>query len=149
MQIATSTRILIQKINKLGEQWQRTHHITLRPLINSLKAQIDSAIKEQVSNTWQKTLQGLDNNNMKDTSRITKCLTKDNHTIPPLTIYGKTANTAKEKLKAFADTLEHIFTTNPDVDHSFTVSTVSWFQQRALHNTCAPKVRRSIMHSFN
>jgi hypothetical protein len=58
MQIATSTRVLIQKRNKLRTQWQRTHDITLRPLINSLKEQIDSAIKEQLSNTWQKHYQG-------------------------------------------------------------------------------------------
>jgi hypothetical protein len=55
MQITTSTRTLIQKRNKLRAQWQRTHDITLRPLINSVKEQIDSAIKEQLSNTWQKT----------------------------------------------------------------------------------------------
>jgi hypothetical protein len=66
MQIATSTSLLIQKRNKLQAQWQRTHDITLRPLINSLKEQIDSAIKQQLSNSWQKTLQGLDTNNMKD-----------------------------------------------------------------------------------
>jgi hypothetical protein len=92
-------------------------------LIISLKEQIHSAIKEQVSNTRQKTLQGLDTNNMNDTWKISKRLTKDNHNIPPLTINEKTANTTQEKLKAFADTLDHIFTTNPDVDHSFTVST--------------------------
>jgi hypothetical protein len=89
MQIPISTRILIQKRNKLRAQWQRTHDITLRPLINSLKEQIDSAIKEQVSNTWQKTLQALDTNNMRDTWRITKSLTKDNHTIPPSQSIGK------------------------------------------------------------
>jgi hypothetical protein len=60
---------------------------------------------------------------MKDTWRITTSLTKDSHTIPPLTVNGKTANTTQEKLKTFADTLVHSFTTNPDVDHSFTVST--------------------------
>jgi hypothetical protein len=66
MQIATSTRTLIQKRNKLRAQWQRTHDIPLRPLISTLKEQIDSATKEQSSNTWQKTLQSLDTNNMKD-----------------------------------------------------------------------------------
>jgi hypothetical protein len=45
-QIATSTLTLIQKRNKLRAQWQRTHDITLRPLIDSVKEQIDSAIKE-------------------------------------------------------------------------------------------------------
>jgi hypothetical protein len=59
---------------------------------------------------------------MKDACRITKSLTKDNHTIPPLTINEKTANTTQEKLKTFADILKHIFTTNPDVEPSFTVS---------------------------
>jgi hypothetical protein len=43
MQIATYTRILIRKRNKLPAQWQRTHDITIRTLINSLKEQIDSA----------------------------------------------------------------------------------------------------------
>jgi hypothetical protein len=135
MQIATSTRILIQKINKLRAQWHRTHDVTLRPLINSLKEQIDSAIKNHVSNSWQKTLQGLDSNNMNDTWRITKSLTKDFHITPPFTFNGKTANTTEEKLKTFADTLEHIFTTNPIVDHSFTVSTervVNDFLQQPL-----------------
>jgi hypothetical protein len=91
MQIATSTRTLIQKRNKLRAQGQRTHDITLRPIINSLKEQIDSAIKEQLSSTWQKTLQSLNTNNIKDTWRITKSLTNDNLNIPPLTINGKTA----------------------------------------------------------
>jgi hypothetical protein len=123
MQIATSTRILIQKRNKLRAQWQRTRDLTLRPTINSLKEQIDTAIKEQLSNTWQKTLQGLDTKNMTDTWRITKHFTNDHPTIPPLNINSKVAVTTQEKLKAFADTLELIFTTNPESDHSFTVST--------------------------
>jgi hypothetical protein len=72
MQIAASTRTLIQKRNKLRTQWQRTHDITLRPLINAVKEQIDSAIKEQLSDTWHRILQGLYTNNMKDTWRITK-----------------------------------------------------------------------------
>jgi hypothetical protein len=122
MKIATSTRLLIQKRNKLRAQWQRTHDITLRPLINSLKEQIDSAIREQLSNSWQKTLQGIDTNNMKDTRRITKSLTNTSLNIPPLTVNGKTATTIQEKLNAFADTLEQIFTTNSDVDRSFTIT---------------------------
>jgi exonuclease III len=84
MQIAASTRTLIHKRNKLRAQWQRTHDISLRPLINSLKEQIDSAVQSQVSDTWKKTLQGLDTTNMNATWRITKCLTKDNYNIPPL-----------------------------------------------------------------
>jgi hypothetical protein len=74
MQISTPTRVLIQKRNRLRTKWQRTHDIILRPLINSLREQIDSAIKEQLSNTWQKTLQGLDTNNMRDTWRLTNSL---------------------------------------------------------------------------
>jgi hypothetical protein len=80
MQIATSTRVLIQKRNRLRTQWQRTHDITLRPLINSLKEQIDSEITEEFSNTWQKTLQGLDTNSMRDAWRITESLTNTSST---------------------------------------------------------------------
>jgi hypothetical protein len=96
--------------------------MTLRPLINSLKEQIDSAIKEQLSNTWQKILQGLDSNN-KDTWRITESLTDTNPNIPPLTINGKTATTIQENLNAFSDILEQIFTTNSDIDCTFILST--------------------------
>jgi hypothetical protein len=53
MQIPTSICILIQLRNKIRTQWQRIHYIILRLLINSLKEQIDSAIKEQVSSSWQ------------------------------------------------------------------------------------------------
>jgi hypothetical protein len=136
MQIASSTRLLIQKRNTLRTQQQRTHDITLRPLINSLKEQIDSAIREQLPNTWQKTLQGLDTSNEKDTWRITKSLTNTNPNIPPLTVNGKTA-TIQEKLNAFADTLEQIFTTHSDVDSTFTVSTdqvVNYFLKQPLTN---------------
>jgi hypothetical protein len=123
MQIATSTLTLIQKRKKLREQWQGTRDNTLRSLINSIKEQIDSAIKEQLSNTWKKTLQSLNTNNMKDTWRITKCLTNANPNIQPLPINDKTAYITQEKLNAFGNTLEHIFTTNPDFDNSFTVRT--------------------------
>jgi hypothetical protein len=51
LQIASSTLTLIQKRNRLRSLWQRTHDLSLRPLINSLKYQIDSAIKQQVSYT--------------------------------------------------------------------------------------------------
>jgi hypothetical protein len=81
LQISSSTRALIHQRNRLRSRWQKTHDITLRPLINSLKDQIDSAIK-QVSNTWQKTLQALDSTNMRDTWRITKRLTRDSLDIP-------------------------------------------------------------------
>jgi hypothetical protein len=108
MQIAASTRILIKKKNKLWTQWQRTHYITL-VLINSLKEQIYSAIKEQLLNTWQKTLQSLDAaNNTKETWRIIENLTNANHNIQPLIISGKTAYATQEKLKAFTYTPEHI-----------------------------------------
>jgi hypothetical protein len=53
-------------------------------------------------------LQGLENNSMK--GRINKSLTNANPNIPLLIINAKTANITQEKLKAFADTLEHIFT---------------------------------------
>jgi hypothetical protein len=89
------------KRNKLRTQWQRTRDITLRPLINALKEQIDSTIKEQLSDTWQRTLRGLVTNNMKDTWRITKNLIKSNPNIPPLTINRKTATTTQEKLNLF------------------------------------------------
>jgi hypothetical protein len=36
VQIATSTRVLIQKRNKLQTQWPRTHDITLRPVLITL-----------------------------------------------------------------------------------------------------------------
>jgi hypothetical protein len=42
-------------MNKLRTLWQRTHNIILHPLIDALKQEIDSAIKDQVSNTWQRT----------------------------------------------------------------------------------------------
>jgi hypothetical protein len=60
---------------------------------------------------------------MKDTWRITKSLTNDSHNIPHNTINVETANTIRGKLKAFAVSLAHIFTINPDVSHSFRVST--------------------------
>jgi hypothetical protein len=89
MQIATSTRVLNQKRKKFWRQWQGSHDITLRPFINSLKEQMDSAIKEQLSNTWQKILPGLDSNNMRDTWRITKSLTNTILISHPLPLMGK------------------------------------------------------------
>jgi hypothetical protein len=97
MQIAASTRTLIQKRSKLRKQWQSTRDITLRPLVSSLTEQIDAAIKRQLWNTWQKTLQGLDTNNMKDAWRVTRSLTIDNPNIPPLAIKGKTATATHEE----------------------------------------------------
>ncbi|PNF22150.1 hypothetical protein B7P43_G05754 [Cryptotermes secundus] len=119
MQIAESSRVLFQKRNRLWTQRPRTHDMTLCPLINSLKGQIDSAIKEQL----QKTLQGLDTNNMRDTWRITESLANTNSNIPPLTINGKTVTETQEKVNAFPYTLEQISTTNSNADRTFTVST--------------------------
>jgi hypothetical protein len=80
----------MQKRNRLRTQWQRTRDITLLPLINSLKEQIRvySAIKEQLSKTWQKTLQGLNTDN-----------TNINPNISPLTIEGKIATANLGKIK--------------------------------------------------
>ncbi|PNF41051.1 hypothetical protein B7P43_G07674, partial [Cryptotermes secundus] len=128
VQIATSTRILIKKMNKLQMQWQRTHNMTLCPLINTLKEQIDLAIKEQLLNTWQKTLQGW-TPKAQDTWRVTKSLTNTNPNIPTITITGNTSTTIQRKLNTFADTLEQIYTINLDGDRTFTVRTeqvLSW-----------------------
>jgi hypothetical protein len=59
---------------------------------------------------------------MRDAWRITKSLTNINPNVPLLTINGKTTTTIQEKLNTFVDNLEKIFTTNPDVDHTFTVN---------------------------
>jgi hypothetical protein len=129
MQIASSTHVLTQEMNTLQTQRQRTHDITLRILINSLKEQIDQQeiLQELDTNsmrdTWRITLQGLDTNSMRDTWRITKSLTNTNPNIPPFIINGKTATTIQEKLNPFADNLEQILTTNFDVDNIFKVST--------------------------
>jgi hypothetical protein len=71
MEIALSTRVLIQERNKLRILWQRTHNIALRPRINALKQKIDTAIKHQLCNNWHHTLQSLDTSNMHDRWRIT------------------------------------------------------------------------------
>jgi hypothetical protein len=60
---------------------------------------------------------------MKYTWRVTKSLTSTNSNIPPLTINGKIVTETQEKVDAFADTLEQIFTTNSDTDRTFRVST--------------------------
>jgi hypothetical protein len=59
---------------------------------------------------------------MKDAWRITNGLTNSNPNIPTLTINGKPATTIQEKLNTFANTFEQLFSTNSDVDHTFTVS---------------------------
>jgi hypothetical protein len=91
----------------------KNHVITLRPLINSLKKQMDSAIKEQLSNSWQETLRGLDTNNISNTWRISESLA---NTSPDIATPG---DRISGKLNAFADTLEQIVTTNSDVDRSY------------------------------
>jgi hypothetical protein len=84
---------------------------------------------------------------MKDTWRITKSLTNNNPNILPLTINGKTAYTIQEKLNAFGDTLEHIFTTNPDVGNFFTVQTeqtVNDFLKQPMKDRVRPTNRSEI-----
>jgi hypothetical protein len=54
---------------------------------------------------------------MKDTWRITKSLTNTSHQVPPpLKHNGNIAITNQEKVNMFADTLQEVFTANPDVD---------------------------------
>jgi hypothetical protein len=93
----------------------------LRPVLNSLKDQIDCAIKQQVATSWSQSLQALDSSNLRDTWRLTKRLTREPLNIPPLTHNGFTAITIPEKLKAFADSLQKAFTVNPDNDKDFTL----------------------------
>jgi hypothetical protein len=71
---------------------------------------------------------------MKATWRITKNLTNANPN--PLTVIGKTATTIQEKLNAFADILEQIFTTNSDADCTMvsTYQTTTWWQNPEDHN---------------
>ncbi|KDR16525.1 hypothetical protein L798_09961 [Zootermopsis nevadensis] len=123
MQIALSTRLLIRERNKLRTTWQRTHNVALRPRINPLKHQIDAAIKNQLNDTWQHTLQGLDTSNNGDIWRITKSLTNSTTYIPPLKFNGRSPVTHDEKVTLFADTLQDIFTTDTDLDPDFTQQT--------------------------
>jgi hypothetical protein len=58
---------------------------------------------------------------MRDTWRITESLTNTNPSIPLLTNNGRTVTEIQEKVNPFADNSEHIFTTNSDVDRTFTV----------------------------
>jgi hypothetical protein len=78
---------------------------------------------------------------MTNTWRITKCLTNANPNISSLTINGKTAYTTLQKLNAFGVTLENIFTTNPDVDNSFIVTTeqiVNYFLKQLMTDRVSP-----------
>jgi hypothetical protein len=119
MQIAPSTRLLILERNKLRTLRQRTHNIALRPRINALKQQIETAINNQLSNTWQHTFQGLDTDNIQDTWRIVRHLTNNTNNISPLKLHDRSAVTNQEKVNLFADTLQDIFTANPDTDPNF------------------------------
>jgi hypothetical protein len=60
---------------------------------------------------------------MKETWRITRCLTRQPLRIPPLIHDGTTAVTVPDKLKVFADSLRKTFSPNPDVNKSFTAHT--------------------------
>jgi hypothetical protein len=60
---------------------------------------------------------------MRDTLTITKSLTNTNPNIPSLVNNGKTATTIQEKLNAFSNISEQIFTTSSNIDRTFTVST--------------------------
>jgi hypothetical protein len=65
-----------------------------------------------------------DTSNARDTWRITESLTNTNSNIfKPLTVNGKTVTEIQEKVNAFADTLEQVFTTDLDADRTSTVST--------------------------
>jgi hypothetical protein len=147
MQIAPSTRLLIQERNKLRTLWQKTHNIALRPRINSLKQQIDMAIKNQLCSNWHHTLQNLDTNNIQDTWRITKHLTNDHSNIPPLKLNNKSAITQQEKVNLFADTLQDIFTTNPDQTPEFS-KTTEHDVMNFLNQSPTPLVRKTNFHEI-
>jgi hypothetical protein len=140
LQISASTRALIQKRNRLRNRWQRTHDIALRPIINSLKDEIDFAIKQQVSDSWSQSLQALNTTNMRDTWRITKRLTREPLNITPLTYNGFTAITIPDKLKAFADSLQKAFTANPDNNKHFTLH-IEQLVQDFLHQPFSGRER--------
>jgi hypothetical protein len=81
---------------------------------------------------------------MKDTWRITKSLTNTSHQVPPpqkKKHNGNIAITNQEKVNMFSDTLEEVFTANPDVDTKFTVSTeqvVTTFLKQPLQVSIRP-----------
>jgi len=122
-QIATSTRLLIQERNKQRILRQRTQNIALRPRITALKEETDRAIKIQLSNNWHQTLQNPPTNNMQDKRSITKHLTNNTTDIPPMKRDDKLATTEQEKVNLFADTLQEIFTTNVEVNLTFSKTT--------------------------
>ena len=118
-----STRLLIPERNKLRILRQRTHNIALRHRITALKEEIDRAIKTQLSNNWHQTLQNPATNNMQDKRRITKYQTNNTTDIPPLKRDDKLAATEQKKVNLFADTLQEIFTTNVEVNPTFSKTT--------------------------
>jgi len=94
-------------------------HLPLCPLINALKEEIHRAIKTQLCNNWNQTLQNLDTSNFQDTWRIHKHLTNDAINIPLFKLNDKLATTEQQRLKLFSDTLQGIFTTNADVNSTY------------------------------
>jgi hypothetical protein len=97
----------------------------------------------QLSNTWQHALQGLGTDNIQDTWRMTRNLTNDTNNIPPLKLNNRSAITNQEKVNLFADTLQNIFTTNPDGDAKF--SKVTQITVRSfLSQTPLPSLEKQI-----
>jgi hypothetical protein len=89
----------------------------------------------------------LDTSNIKDTWRITKHLTHDYSNIPPLKLNNKSAITQQEKVNVFADTLQDLFTTNPDRNPEFSKTTehaVIYF----INQSPTPLVRKTISHEI-
>jgi hypothetical protein len=73
---------------------------------------------------------------------MTRNFTNDTNNIPPLKLNNRSAITNQEKVDLFADTLQDIFTTNPDGDANFskvTQITVRSFQSQ----TPLPSLRRT------
>jgi hypothetical protein len=104
----------------------------LRPIINSLKEQIDFAIKQQVSDSWSQSLQALD---------TTKALNQGtSEHPPPLTYNGFTAITIPDKLKAFSDSLQKALTANPDNNKHFTLQ-IEQLVQNFLDKPFSGRVR--------
>lgn len=118
-QIAPSIILLILESKKFLTIWQRTHNIALRPRINALKQQIDSAIKNQLSNTWQRTLQGPDPIIPMMHGESEKKTWNSTNIIRHLKLNDRSAVAREEKVNLFADTLQDFFTTNPEVDSNF------------------------------
>jgi hypothetical protein len=84
---------------------------------------------------------------MQDTWRITKHLTNDNSNISPLKLNDKSAVTQQEKVNLFADTLQQIFTTNPDRNPEFSQATEHTFMN-FLNQSPTPSVRKINHHEI-